>query len=998
MSNAPTARTLRATFAARIAAAAGDQVERESLRVDVTQCAAGVRRDLDRAIAFAERGLRSELLSIVEDHPDLVLEVDALVALAESDPAFGALVSEAGAMGVRLPDRGELDQIAAIATVDAREAELANALRIAVLRREPVTARIRILRRLRDNDPRNRVWLDQLQFHEQAFLRELADMRDQPVSREILDQAIALVDGHDWVTHVPRGLKEELLTKVRPLRALEAEARFQALVADIHAAAALMDRKSLLDLEAKWAEVHESTGQMPSDELQSMVAPAFQWLTDIAAEEAAQAEQAARIDGLGRALGDGSGTAEIARLLAQVLDAGMPAPEGLVARARAVLLAEEERLHRRSRLIMLGSIAGAAVLCIVGFLAIQAYGRATRVEREAARLGELVAAKDVARAHALAEEIRARGENDDARITALLAEEAALYAAREARVRDIHTTIDRLTAELGPEGTGVSRARLGAIDASLVEIAKDADDSDRSTIAALQRVRVAALERLDAADGKRTDEAVAAVAGALREWPVPTRWTDAEQLDLERWKSYLRELETRRGELDEVRATIAGYEPGERRLETELEGLEPRRIEAEARLKALTAASADLQPIRLGAPFGNEQAFVDRLARVLTAHGPVLARRGQLAEFEAAQKLGGAWLAVGAWRDSFRPRLAALLGRDLAGSVEPASHAQIVQIAQEYLGAHPESPLRPAVERLVSSFDPNAVRTRWSAQALATALANARLADIEIVRIRDGRAYYRRPNPPDERDDAKRNPLYRALKSLPDLLADPTTLSSMHVFQRSEIDGGPVREPVSQSWGRALDLMSSAREGEEGAILLEAAKAVAGQVGSDPILRVRALRDLVVLAIESGCCDDDVVTELAEWRDALRSQASQALGADWVLAAYKPRGDFENARREAEEVLRRFPDLDAAVEAARAVRAEEGSALAALAPLGVLLPPVAPGGERVVQGVAYSGSAVLVVRTATGIVLQSAELENGRLAKSDALRPLGPVIIYRKVS
>ena len=998
MSNAPTARTLRATFATRLAAARGDEVERESLRIDAIRCSASVRRDLDRALAFAERGLRSELLSVVEDHPDLVLEVDALVALAEGMPAFGEFVAAAGVADIRLPDRSELDRLAAIATVDAREAELANALRIAALRREPIVARIRILRRLRDNDTRNRVWLDQLELHEQAFLRELADLRGQPASRETLDQAIALIEGHDWVTHVPRGLREELLAKVRPMRALEAEARFQALAADIHGAAALMDRRSLLDLEAKWAEVHESTGRMPSEELQSMVAPAFQWLTDVAAEEASEAAHAARVEGLERALGDGAASAEIARQLAQVVDAGRPAPEGLVARARAVLAAEEERLHRRGRLIMLSSLAGAAVLCIVGFLAIQAYGRATRVEREATRLGELIAANDVARAHALAEEIRARGGNDDARIAALLAEESALHAAREARVRDIRTTIDRVNGELGADGAGVSRGRLDAIAASLAEIAKDANEADRPSIAALQRTRAVALERLDAADAKRTDDALAATIESLREWPVPTRWTDAEQLDPERWKAYVKVLDARKDDLDAARAAVAGYEPGERRIRTEVEALVPRRTEAEARLKALAAALADLQPMRLGAPLGSEQAFIDRLSRILADHGPILARRGLLAEFEASQKLGVAWSAVGAWRDSFRPRIAALLGRDLAGTVEPGSHAQIVQIAQEYLAAHPESPLRPAVERLASSFDPNAVRTRWDAQAIATVLANARIADIEIVRIRDGRAFYRRPNPSDERDDSKRNPLYRSLKSLPDLLSDPATLSSMHVFQRSEIEGGPVREPVSQAWGRALDLMSSAREGEEGAILLEAAKSIAGQAESDPILRLRALRDLVALAIESGCCDDGIAMELAKWRDALRTQASQALAADWVLAAYKARGDFENARREADEMLRRFPNLDAAVEAARAVRLEQGNALAALAPIGVLLPPATPGGERVVQGVAYSGPAILVARNATGVLLQSIELENGRLAKSEAVRPLGPVIIYRKVS
>ena len=999
MPNAPTARALRNTIGSRLAASQLDPIEFESLKADVIECVRFVRRDLDRAFEFAGHELTSELLSVVEDHPDLVHETDALVELAATVPGVHGMLSgvDAVAVGARLPDRDERDRLATLSAIDRRTAELSDALRVAVLRREPLAARIRILRRLRDAEPRKRTWLDQLERHEQDFLREIADMRSRPVSREMLDQAIALIDGHNWVTHVPRGLRDELVAKVRPLRAAEADERYRALVDEIHAAAGLMDRQALLELEAKWAEVQDATGHMPSPELQSMVMPTFDWLTEQANEEAAAAEHAVRIEALERALTESAPPEVVSRHLAQVVDGGRPAPEGLVARARAVLLAEEERRRRRGRFIVFASIAAAAVLCIVGFAAIRSYGRADQTEREIAQLEQLLEGNEPGRAHALAEQIRMRGSVEDARLAALLAREAEIHVRRVARAEEIREIIARLEKELGAEGAGVSRARLDAIGAELAAIAKEAETTDGTAIGSLRRIRSEAIERLDASQARLADEAIAATTRTLRMWPPPTGWTDAEQLDAGRWIEYARALESQRDALEAQLAQLAGYEPGQRRIRTELDGVNARIEEAQSRGDSLAAALSALDPSRLGAPFGGEGVFLDRLAKALGSHGAILARQGQLAEFEAAQDLGEAWLAIGAWRDGYRPRLTALLGRNLDGNIAPDSAKQVLAIVREFLASHPKSPNRAAIERFARNFDDASPRERSDPQAIAERLAEPRYAEMETVRIRGGRHFYRRPDDPDERDEAKRNTLYRSLKTRTDLLSDPTKLTSMHFFQRSEIESAPVIDPVSAAWGRAHELMTTARPGEETAILLDAVKSIADASESDPLFRLVALRDAVAILLDAGNADPTIVSALSKWRDSLRTQASRALKTDWVLAAYKDPKDYAAERNEASAALRAFPGLEAALESARASRRADGDALSALAPIGVLVPPKSAGAARFVPGVSYTGPAVVVQRAGAGFSLSTVELRDGQLASGGTVRPLGPVIIYRRI-
>ncbi len=998
MPNAPTARTLRKTIAPRLARSQSDDVEFESLRADAIECVRFVRRDLDRAFAFAEQELQSEMLSVVEDHPDLVREVEALVELAASVPEFVAILSakDAVEVGARLPDHDELDRLAACAAMDGRAQELTDALRVAVLRREPLAARIRILRRLRDHQPRRGIWLRQLEQHEQEFLRELADLRSRTVSLEELEQAIGLIDQHNWVTRVPRGLREELLSKARPMRGQQAEQRYLALVEQIHAASSMMDRRALLDLEARWAEVYESTGVMPSAEQQALVDPAFAWLTAQADEEDAAAAFQRKVEALELAVDRGTPAEAIARCLAEVVDGGRAAPDGLVERARAVLAQSEARRRRRGRMIVFASISAAAILCIVGLAAIRAYGSASQTEREIAQLEDLLRSGDVVRAHALAQEIRLGGEVGDARLAALLAEEADLHDRRIARIEAIRASVARIEAELGSDA-GVSRARLEALEDELSSLLGGAEESERSAILALESSRSAALGRLDASDAQIVEQGISAVEAALRPWPPLSVWTDAQLVAGDRLMTYGRVLDAQKAALESLLTQITGSRAGDGRVRKQLETIDGRIVELGDSMRALEDALQALEPRSLGAPFRGEREFLDRLTRLVERHGVVLARMGLLAEFEASRDLGTGWTAVEAWREEYRPRLAALIGPALAGEPSLEDQPRVASAIGEFLRAHPKAPNRGALERLAATYDASIATDRWNAAAFVEALEQPRYANLEVVLVQGGRRYYRRPNDPNEVDDSKRNPLYRSLKSKADLFADPSTLPSITPHaSRTQLESAPRIDPVSKAWTRALELMRVARSGEEAGHVLEALGAIASQSESDPLFRLHALRDLSDLCVRSGCCSREVATQLTRWLDSLRTAALNSLSVDWVLAAYREPSMFDAARREAVAVLAAFPDVGAAVEKARAARDAERESLAAFVPVGILLRPSSGGAQRMLHGSEYSGPAVLLQRVGGEFRFETVAFERGRLVGSEQVGSTGPTIVFRK--
>ena len=677
-----------------------------------------IRRSIDRATDFATRGLVCEAASVIEDFPDLAAQAEALRALAESEGARlrGSLrATHRQSAGLPLPTQAEVDAIAGISMRAEALRAGTDAYRLSVLRGEPLSTRLRIVRQIRAADPHNRMWLEQMEALEVGWLAALAELARQPdAARADLEDALAALATHAWIATVPRGLKEALLARVEPLRAVEAEARFAALAREIHDAAARMDREELVRLEAEWARTNTETGRMPAASLASAVEPAFAWLTHLDEEDRARRAFDGEVEKLEAMLVGERPAIELERQIAVLRDARREAPEGSVERAHRRVEAERIRLSRRHRVVVLASVSAAIALGVLGVFVVRMATESTARTAELAALNAAIEAKDVDRAGSIATAIRARGGEVEPAMRAALDAEAKLRDARAARTDGVRRIVADVTSELERRPT---RARTVAIGKMLADARGDALEPERLRLDALEARRVERLAELDLEADRLSKAALATADEALRPWKLPSAWRDEAQLDPNEWTRYIAALESARRTLDDGTAATAGFDAGLSRLALKIEAIDARLSEAKARHEELVQGLCETSAAQLCAPVSVETDFIARLTGALDRHGALLARQRTLKDFELARDCASAWEMIARWREETRPQLAALLGPRLDGEPDADKRERIAEIVDQFNGRYPNGPFARALGNSRRACRPVDRRRRYRRRA-----------------------------------------------------------------------------------------------------------------------------------------------------------------------------------------------------------------------------------------------------------------------------------------
>jgi len=991
MSNAPSIRMIREAIEAQSRAGAVDTVSTEALRGDIERMLHGVRRAIERAREFATRGLVSEAASVVEDFPDLERQAQELAALPRSSPSvarFWTAHVDVLDEPIDLPTAEDVEQLAGLVDQAARLRPLLDALRLAALRHEPISNRLAILKKLRETDVRNRLWLDQIDVLERDWLKRIAEMRTDPsATRTELEEAFTALATRQWVAPVPRGLKDEIYQRLRPLRSEEAGDRYAELAARIHDASALMDRAELERLEAAWAAVFHETGRMPTADLQAVVAPGFEWLGRAADEDRRQTEFDGTVDRLERALDARQSAVEVERQLAALRDSGRSAPEGVVARAHAWIEAERDRARRRHRVVLVASLASAAALVVAGWVAVQAYSREMARDSAYEVLSGVVAAGDAPAARAFAEEIRANPLLSSAEMSVLLAQTDELGRAWDAERARLAVQLDSIAADLARSSTRKRLTELSGELSAAATVARLKEETQR--VVALQQLHADRMVERDQADARTADQGLAATDALLQPWSLPDRWSPPEQLDLARWTEYAAALERAKGALERTILDVAGADVQESRLRLRLDGVASLLSESTSRRAELAGALDDLSDRRLGAAVSAESDLIERLDAVLAARGGTLQRMGLLAGFETAQRAGVAWRSIQSWRDDVYPKLEFAL-RDPNDTVAAAS---ALAALQAFLANHPESPYRSAAEELIRRVDPAAAVPLWTAERVRGALADSFYSGLEEVPYRGSdRFFYRRTS------QESRNPMQRAVENLGDLQVLPEKLNSMLLNPGEQVLGTTRPCAVSGLWTIAEREAEAADHSSVQGVLLDLLEKLRTGGDGDVLFRARALRDAAVVLRQSGHVPAEAMKPLDAWLAQCSTQWADALTVDWPRAAYEAPANARSLRRDADAAIRAFPALLTIAEAAKDERARARDAIRPLAPIGVLLPSVSGvrgrllgGGER------PDGPGVVVVRTGLRWSFTDVQLVANRIEGAVAGLPDGPVLVFRRV-
>lgn len=992
-------RFIREAILAQSRATSVDPVAADALRADVRASVAAMRISMDRALEFAARGLVGEAASIIADYPDLARQALTLASLPRESPLieeFWRTQIDIDAHPLALPTSEEIERLAAIELDAERLRPIVERMRTAALRGEPITARLQLLKQLREADPRNRMWLDQIAMLEREWIKRLGELAGTEAERVELEEALGALATRSWLASVPAGLKEALYAKVRPLRAAQAGERYAALAEEIHRASSLMDRTALERLEGEWASVYHDTGRMPDEALQAGVAPCFEWLSAVAREESDQREFDARVEALDRALDARRPWTEIDLQIAGLRDAGRSVPAGVLSRANEWIRAEQDRLRRRHRLVLAAGVAAAIVVALGTTLAIVMWSRATAARSAAESLEARIAAEDEPGARALAAEIRSRPELASVEVAAALGKAEKFAKDWAARRVEHAAATARMRSTL--EAPAIARAEHATIESDLKRLQSEArTDEEREASSALVERFEARRRAQDDGDRALVDSALRDHESRLSAWKLPDRWSDAEQADLARWDRYLEALETSKGALERVQADVDGFESQQSRFKLPLEGVAARAEEARTRRQELSAALAAISHASIGKPVAAESVFVERLDGVLGLHAATLQRLGQIAGWERAKQVAAAWLAIQDWREGTRPRLAASLGPALAGMPSTDQRDATIAIVQEHLSRFPDSPYRDRADELLRRMDPGARERIWEPAEVARNLQDARYADLEEVPLRSGGHFYRRPSA------TRKDPMHRAVDSLVELREDPDSLGAMILSGGDSIDGPVRRSAVSRAWGDAFARSSVANPGEIASILTEMLATLAKGTEGDSLFRIRALRDGAEIGVRSGHLSRPVATVLESWLDVIRRDGQDTVSVDWTRTALADNAEVRGLRRKAVEFIRRFPSIEGLVGTAADEQRRLGAQLAALAPIGVALPAAANAVARPIAGDPPGRplpdcDAVVLVRDGTRWRMHDVKVREGAVPIEGIDVPAGPFLVFRRVT
>ena len=988
MSHAPSLRQIREAIEAHVRASSTDSVAVASLREDVAQMREAVRAAIDRVRDFASRGLLSEAASVAEDFPDLARQAEALIGFPRSSAAAARFWQEHIEAGVEpgwMPTAEDVDSLVRITEQASRLRTLLDALRVASLRRESIGSRLAILKKLREADAQNRLWLDQIDALEREWIKRIGEMRTDPgVTREELEEAFSALSTRQWIAPVPRGLKEEIYARVKPMRAEAAGDQYAELVGKIHDAAALMDRAELERLEAAWAQVYHETGRMPDESVQASVASAFEWLSRVAAEERAQAEFDAQVEQLERMLDGRASIADIERQLAILRDGGRSTPEGVLIRAKGYLAAERDRLRRRHRLVLLGSLAAAIAVTVGGVLAITAYSRAQDREAAAAALKGLLDGNAIEEAHALANEIRANPDMTSPELNALLAREERALGEWNLERQRLKDEVARLRGELANQ---VARARLKQMLQEIEGLTKRAMiPEEKRAMGELALMHAERERERDEADAKTADQGLAEADTMLKDWPLPDRWTPAQSIDPARWLSYIAALDRVKGLLDQLAADVAGSEIQEPRVKTKREGVDARLDEAKRRRDELAAALKSIDSAVIGAAVSEEASLVERLKVALEQHGAILRRLGQDAAFEKSQRFAIAWASIQSWREEVWPKLDLALGRQ-AG---PEATEALLQELQDFIGRYPGTPYRERVAELIRRIDPQAQSDQWAPARVRGALVDTFYANLEEVPFTGGERFlYRRPSPTD------RDPVHRVVENLVDLNANPDRLDAYLPKLTDQFAGGMRPCEVSVIWGQTEQALAAIDVTEVQGLLLESLERLRSMQKGDVLFRARALRDLAAFFSQSGHVPAAAQRPLDDWLSRCARLWSNSLSVDWALAAHAPPANIRALRLEAVTVISEFPKLVQIAEAAKAERDRAKRELRPLSPIGVLLMADPPGTPRRIGETRSDGPVVIVIDGPGGFRFLETDLRGNQIAENSEI-PAGPVLVFRR--
>ncbi|HUY34072.1 MAG TPA: hypothetical protein VMV69_15090 [Pirellulales bacterium] len=821
------------------------------------------------------RGLRGEAIQRCDAAPNL-LELVAVLDFPERLLWCDALRQA----GRTVPAELRIDAAAELNAAYAQEQPLGAMMgrhRLLALARAPLPQRIAQLRKIARADPANAVWNDDLVTFEKRRHQQLQGEAEAALRAGDLDQIDRLereLCEAEWLQPPRAALVQWTVDAANKLRAQRAQNELATIEPELTAAFSDFDVERGRALRSRWQACATLADLADDDALAALTAPALEWLAEQDQRERAEADYARALAELERALDDSAGREQLDRRYHDLVRCERGVPRVLERRFRERVGIIDLAASRRNKLWIVG--IAAAVLAAAGltWFGIQHQHRENEVAEAAGALSRLI---DESKLDEMREFLDGLG-----------AERSWLRARSE--VVELEARLDGLVSQ--------ERDRAAAFRAAIEAVTADG---------------------LDRPDPKLLDEARRLAQGSQEEHEV-LQWEHRiagrrRELQGERDHAFTERVEELRGRVqkleageitagEELLAAIERIEVDAAQIEQESGAVDHALAAGASALRKKLRALHETEQLRLDhdqrageitAAVGQRDRFREKLAVYVKAF-PEGKRSHEF--LQVLDKEPAVWEQVEKW-DLLVGRLAKL---DLAKET-PAQAAAHLAEAQALLTAFATAPQAAVVRRRMEFLPPIARRVTADGERLEAPLRDMfqlrTIADLTLVEDRDGKRYYTDEAP-------RRSGHLVTVKYLQNfkLATKSKLLKDDHLAK-----DGIAAAPQSLVAKKVLDQLSRLDDAHWEGTFCHILVDVVEQPRMDPVLKAQLLGQILAVARQGSLTLEHVFSP----HEMLITGANLDGTVNWLDP---DDADARRARVQAQELLKRLPDLRAAREAA----------------------------------------------------------------------------------
>ncbi len=313
-------------------------------------------------------GYRDEAIDAAEQRPKLLSHLQ-LVDFPER-AQWNSLLAKANVGTPTELLSNEAEQLEQAYEEQRQLAPLMRQHRMLALSGAPLSARLRVLRRLAKQDPASPIWRDDIETFEHARQAEIqADIAKAKKKRDV-EQLKSLVEEADgeWSTSLPKGLRESTRQAYESLVRDNARAQMVPIATELNDCLSAFDVHRGRRLRTTWQSLAETAQLADTDPLAEQTREAMLWLAE--ADQMSEDEKGfmAAVADLERAIEDRVSLTDLERHLYAVQKFALEMPPAIARRAHQYHASLKLTHTRRSRLRLAAMALGVGVVGVALFL------------------------------------------------------------------------------------------------------------------------------------------------------------------------------------------------------------------------------------------------------------------------------------------------------------------------------------------------------------------------------------------------------------------------------------------------------------------------------------------------------------------------------------------------------------------------------------------------------------------------------------------------------